>query len=205
MRKHSEIVDEILGELKPLRDGVSIHDARNDVITSLYLLNLGMEFLDRSSVAKTRTRLKQVLKTVHRLKHQLTSLPKIYRPPFGYGEGSTPMSLEKILAITDKLLTHDLARKETGDPLKRQCASWAYVIMVRLSQKRLTSSSARSPLRVIASLIYEKCKGREVDLERACEAALKFRPTLDDVCLRENFEYFLEGKRARVRVRTSVH
>jgi hypothetical protein len=101
------------------------------------------------------------------------------------------------------------AQNGAADPLKRTCALWAYAIMVRLSQKRPASSSVNSSLRVITSLIYERCKGRQQDLERACEAALKFRPTLFDLCPREDFgrayNRLLEAKRARLRAQTSVH
>jgi hypothetical protein len=208
MRKLSEIVDEILGELQPLRDGLSIHRARNDVITSLYMVTRRMVFLDRSTAAKNRTSAKQIEKTVHRLRRQWASAPRIVRTALN--DSSASMSLEKILEDFERGLTlFAQIRFGVGDPLKRSCALWAYAIMVRLSQKRPASSSVNSSLRVITSLIYERCKGRQQDLERACEAALKFRPTLDDLCPREDFERvhdrLLEAKRARVRARTSVH
>ena len=139
-------------------------------------------------------------------------------------DSSASMSLEKTLEDFERgltlfaqirpahflgYITTSLAQSGAGDPLKRSCALWAYAIVVRLSQKRPASSSVNSPLRVITSLIYERCKGRQQDLERACEAALKFRPTLFDLCPREDFERvysrLLEAKRARVRARTSVH
>jgi hypothetical protein len=123
------------------------------------------------------------------------------------------MSLEKILEDFERGLTSFAQAKyfpkNVGDPLKRTCAYWAYAIMVRLSQKRPASSSVNSPLRVITSLIYERCKGRQQDLERACEAALKFRPTLFDLCPREDFgrayNHLYEVKRARLRAQTSIH
>jgi hypothetical protein len=211
MRKLSEIVDEILGELQPLRDGLSIHRARNDVITSLYLVTRWMVFLDRSTAAKNRTIAKQIQKTVHRLRRQWASAPRIVRTALN--DSSASMSLEKILEDFERGLTlfaqFRFAQNGAGDPLKRSCSLWAYAIMVRLSQKRPASSSVNSSLRVITSLIYERCKGRQQDLERACEAALKFRPTLDDLWPREDFERvhdrLLEAKRARVRARTSLH
>jgi len=211
MRKLSEIVDEILGELQPLRDGLSIHWVRNDVSTSLYMVTRWVVFLDRSTAAKNRTRAKQIQKTVHRLRRQWASAPRIIRTAMNDSSAST--SLEKILEDIERGLTlftqNRFPHSGAADPLKRTCAYWAYVIMVRLSQKRPASSSVNSPLRVITSLIYERCKGRQQDLERACEAALKFRPALDDLCPRELFEKIhdrlLEAKRARVRARTSVH
>ena len=209
MRKLSEIVDEILGELQPLRDGLSKARARNDVITSLYMVTRWMVFLDRSTAAKNRTSAKQIQKTVHRLRRQWASAPRIVRTALN--NSSASVSLEKILEDFERGLTSfaQIRFPSVGDPLKRSCAYWAYIIMVRLSQKRPASSSVNSPLRVITSLIYERCKGRQQDLERACEAALKFRPRLDDLCPREDFERvynrLLEAKRARVRARTSVH
>ena len=211
MRKHSEIVDEILRELRPLRDGISIHRARNDVITSLFIVTRFLAvFLDRSTAAKNRTSAKRIQKTVHGLRRQWASAPRIVRTALN---SSASMSLEKILEDLERGLTSlaqpRFAQNGVGDPLKKSCALFAYAIMVRLSQKRPASSSVNSSLRVITSLIYERCKGRQQDLERACEAALKSRPTLDDLCPREDFERvysrLLEAKRARVRARTSVH
>jgi hypothetical protein len=223
MRKHSEIVDEILGELQPLRDGLSKARARNEVITSLYIVrNLLGDLLDRSTVAKYRTSAKQIQKTVHRLRRQWASAPRIVKTALN--DSSASMSLEKILEDFERGLTlfaqirpgnvlsyiaTNLAQNGAGDPLKRMCALWAYAIMVRLSQKRPASSSARSSLRVITSLVYERCKGRQQDLERACEAALKLRPTLFDLCSREDFgrvySRLREAKLARIRAQTSVH
>ena len=223
MRKLSEIVDEILCELRPLRDGFSKARARNEVITSLYIVrNLWMGFLDRSTAVKDRTSAKQIQKTVHRLRRQWASAPRIVRTALN--DSSASMSLEKTLEDFERGLTlfaeirpghflsyiaTGLAQNGAGDPLKRSCALWAYAIMVRLSQKRPASSSVNSPLRVITSLIYERCKGRQQDLERACEAALKFRPTLFDLCPREDFgrayNRLDEAKRARLRAQTSVH
>src|SRR6516165_3848953 len=212
MRKLSEIVDEILCELRPLRDGFSKARARNEVITSLYIVrNLWMGFLDRSTAVKDRTSAKQIQKTVHRLRRQWASAPRIVRTaPF---DSSASMSIEKILEDLERGLTSFAETKyfpkNVGDPLKRSCALWAYAIVVRLSQKRPASSSVNSPLRVITSLIYERCKGRQQDLERACEAALKLRPTLFDLCPREDFgrayNRLDEAKRARLRAQTSVH
>ena len=209
MRKFSEIVDEILRELQPLRDGLSKARARNEVITSLYLVTRWMVFLDRSTAAKNRTSAKQIQKTVHRLRRQWASAPRIVRTaPF---DSSASMSIEKILEDLERGLTSFAETKyfpkNVGDPLKRSCALWAYAIVVRLSKKRPTSSSVNSSLRVITSLIYERCKGRQQDLERACEAALKFRPTLFDLCPREDFgrAYNRLDEGARLRAQTSVH
>src|SRR5262249_19648485 len=163
---------------------------RNEVITSLYLVTRWMVFLDRSTAAKNRTSAKQIQKTVHRLRRQWASAPRIIRTAMNDSSAST--SLEKILEAIERGLTlftqNRFPHSGAAGPLKRTCAYWAYVIMVRLSQKRPASSSVNSPLRVITSLIYERCKGRQQDLERACEAALKFRPTLDFLCPRDDFE-----------------
>src|SRR5262245_31853460 len=97
MRKHSEIVDEILRELRPLRDGLSKARARNEIITSLYIVRTTwMVFLDRSTAVKNRTSAKQIQKTVHRLRRQWDSAPRIVRrtTPF---DSSASLSLEKIL------------------------------------------------------------------------------------------------------------
>ena len=59
------------------------------------------------------------------------------------------------------------------DYIKAVCAYEAYKIMMECSKKPPASSSENSPLRVIASLIYQHSTGKRQDLERACEDTLR--------------------------------
>jgi hypothetical protein len=211
MHEPAQLVSAILEELRPLRDGVSQDKAKNKVDVWLRETKKQMAVLDRLSVKKNRNSAKQIRNTIHRLQYQIRTAPRLVQncgyvqPAFPDGPVfSVPKMLSWMDVALDKLTTFSAPR----DYSKALCASRAYRIMVECSKKRPTSSSENSPLRVIASLIFQHCTGKRQDLERACEDALRRGGrgwTSDDPAPRALFDSLVREILARQHARPDLN
>jgi hypothetical protein len=177
MREPAQLVSAaILRELRPLRDAISQDKAKNKVDVWLRETKKQMAVLDRLSIKKNRNSAKQIRNTIHRLQYQIRTAPRLVQN-CGYVQPTFPngpiFSVPKMLSLMDEALDKLATFSAFMDYTKALCASRAYSIMVKCSKKPPASSSENSPLRVIASLIYQHCTGKRQDLERACEDTLR--------------------------------
>jgi hypothetical protein len=182
MREPAQLVSAILEELRPLRNGVSQDKAKNLVHDQLLVLKIGMPVLDRLSVKKNRNSARQIRNTIHRLQYQIRTAPRPVQN-CGYVRPNGPVqtfpnddaifSVPEMLSLMDEALDRLATFSAAMDYIKAWCASSAKRIMLQCSKKPPASSSENSPLRVIASLIYQYCTGKQQDLERACEDVLR--------------------------------
>src|SRR5881227_1838334 len=78
MREPAQLVSAaILRELRPLRDGVSQDQAKSRVDACLRTMKEQMAVLDRLSVKKNRNSARQIRNTIHRLKYQIRTAPRL--------------------------------------------------------------------------------------------------------------------------------
>jgi hypothetical protein len=207
-----KILNEIVDELRPLRDAAKESDAMLGVrIVLRYMDQHFMPIKDRRSIKQNRTSSKQIQRTINKLRYQIRSAPWPVRVIAETCNGNDPLLplLEQTLMAADAALSGFVEQDATADIVKPMCACCAYATIEAFSEKRPTSSSAASPLRVIAGLIYECCTGRQQDLERACEAALQWRPTMDEIigryAFKEGYDHFIELERALVQSQNKKH
>jgi len=177
MREPAQLVSAaILRELRPLRDGVSQDKAKSQIDACLGLMKKQMAVLDRLSVMKNRKSARQIRNTIQRLQYQILTAPGLVQN-CGYVQQIFPngpiFSVPEMLSLMDEALDKLATFSASMDYTKAMCAFRAYSIMEECSKKPPASSSENSPLRVIASLIYQHCTGKRQDLERACEDALR--------------------------------
>ncbi len=175
-RSRGEIVGEIVAELEPLRSGISRKKAEIVVRTQLSAMQNEMDLFHRQSLKKNRDSAKRIRNTIRRLKHQIAAAPPPHQKPRVHRDiprRATIADRSGNAGIDGRELAEHVTLSGAADRIKFSCAARGHNIMLKCSKKTPASSSANSPLRVIAGLIYEHCTGKWRDLERACEAALR--------------------------------
>ncbi|MGJ5120954.1 hypothetical protein [Bradyrhizobium oligotrophicum] len=124
------------------------------------------EFFTRDAIVKTRDDARLIKKAAVRLTDlaaQATLSPEL-RLRLAPEEERLRTVIRAVCKICD-----EADRDQRDDQVKIWCAEIAFTLLVRFSDKPPTSGSARSPFRVIASLLYEIVTGEAGhDLRRAC-------------------------------------
>jgi hypothetical protein len=83
--------------------------------------------------------------------------------------------LKRIGEVCDRAIKNGFGFHPNKDFCQVMCARSAYVLMQKLSNATISSSSPESKFRVITGLLYQAVSGSDAppDLERACDAELR--------------------------------
>jgi hypothetical protein len=142
------------------------------------------DYLDRSSIRKTRDDARTILQSIAELKRhvQRSTLSPELKLRLGLdATGSSseianmpvPRLLETLQIISEICEAADQGQP-SEDPVKVWCAKVAHTLMFRFSDERRSSGSPRSSYRIIAGLLYEILTGEaHRDLKRACDNHLR--------------------------------
>lgn len=156
--------------LREIRSHLAGGDGMCSIIRALRLAT--PEYLERAAIDKTRDEAREIAGLAERMGALLTR--STIAPELRL---RMQPEMESLLASLEAV-RHQCLEAEKNQPSSDQvllwCASTAFSLVFRFSDKMPTSGSARSPYRVVASLLYEVVAGKQGhDLRRACDAHLK--------------------------------
>jgi len=166
-----DLVSAIATRLKPWHECWQDRDVLQAVGKQLRALQAAApEFLSREAVRKTRASARKILAATMKIEGELAALPELRL------RLKSPQKIELLEEIKRECRAAVKGTLGAGrrDQIKEWCARSAFALVVRFSKHRPTSSSADSPYRHIASLLYEAVTGRrDKDFERVCKVVLK--------------------------------
>jgi hypothetical protein len=141
--------------------------SRNGMCAVIRTLRLAApEYLAREAIRKTRDDARAIAESVEHLRElisQKTLAPEL-RLRLAPEIGHLSDTLQAV-----KEICQQAENQPRDDQIKMWCAKIAFSLMIRFSDKPPTSSSPRSPYRLIASLLYEVLSSESGhDLRRAC-------------------------------------
>jgi hypothetical protein len=157
---------------------IRTHLTRNGMCSIVRALRRATpEYLERGAIDKTRDEAREIAglaKKMGALLTRSTIAPELRL--------RMQLEMESLLASLEAV-RHQCLEAEKNQPGSDQillwCARIAFTLVFRFSDKMPTSGSARSPYRVVASLLYEVTTGEQGhDLKRACDAHLKAMRTV---------------------------
>jgi hypothetical protein len=165
-RKEQHRYLEILREIRS-------HLTRNGMCSIVRALRRATpEYLERGAIGKTRDQAREIAGLAERMCALLTR--STIAPELRL---RMQPEMESLLASLEAVRHQCLEAEKnqpSGDQVLLWCASTAFSLVLQFSDKMPTSGSARSPYRVVASLLYEVVTGEHGhDLRRACNAHLK--------------------------------
>jgi hypothetical protein len=189
-RTDAEIAEDIVRLLNP----ESCEEIKATIVECLMMhRELLARIYSRDAVKKNRAAAKRLRDDINRLMMSMEAAPSdvimVAPPPLkpkiaGVAVQDYLLPGDHFGAFYEYLWGMDEACQRTerksasNDHSKTRCAELARGLMRKFSRKRPTSYKG-SPFRTITSRIFEHVTGeRNVDLERACEAALKARPNV---------------------------
>jgi hypothetical protein len=171
-RPDTELVQQIEGELRPLKADVALATPAAIIESLNRLRSVSPQFFSRQAVKDTRKDARQITGTTQKLNRLLDQASPELRlrlklePIPGY----VPPLTAALDAALDECAAAVASKASHENEVMKWCALEAWRLIVTFSDRRPSSGSATSPLRVIASLVYEAVTGiRDKDLRRTCD------------------------------------
>jgi hypothetical protein len=165
-RKEQRRYQEILREIRS-------HLTRNGMYGVVRVLRrTSPEYLERCAIQKTREDADAIAKSVAKLSELLERAT--LAPEMQLRLEPEKDALLRGLRAVQEICEQADQNQPGADQVLIWCASIAFTLLFRFSDKMPTSGSAQSPYRVVASLLYEVLTGEHGhDLRRACDKHLK--------------------------------
>jgi hypothetical protein len=176
--RQSEIIDEIVGELEPLKPGCTKAAATAEVKHQLNVLlkqipwqreisNLKRDPVYFRRLDRALSKVQKLLKSAPGLAGDILRSPK-------FGNRSDIEGLGRLREVCGQMKSGQASYRPSYDtPAQRLCAHFAHSLMQRLSANKITGTEGDA-FRIIAEKLYEAISGKVgADLKRACDAVLK--------------------------------
>ena len=184
VQKRADIVEEIVNNLLPLRKTLSPKNVAAEIEQHIKLLSMVIAKLEKlTSASATRGAATELSSALCKLIGSLRNVPSeldylLFWQAASEEDAVTPrrqllLMLEGILRASEKIAEGVEGPSANYDFMKRNCATFAAILMRQFSTQPITSV-LESRFRRIASLLYSALAGgQEPDLKRACDAELR--------------------------------
>jgi hypothetical protein len=173
----SDIVVAIADELSPLQEKKSPNEVEQSIRATLEKSRWLMDRYSRAAIRANRPHIKKLQNSIRRLKDDIHKAPRPVQISMFSGM-SQPYGQEAFLNDLEEMGCRLADASDIGrrDMIKQASAEIALNFFVFYSTKIPSSGSAKSPMRIVAGMVYEYFTGeagQDLDLERPCERAIK--------------------------------
>jgi hypothetical protein len=158
---------------------IRLHLSRNGMCGVIRILRRATpDYLTRDAIRKTRDDSRAIAKSVSQLEEQVKQ--STLSPELVFRLGPERERLLDVLRAVKRVCEEAEQNQPPDDQVRTWCAKIAHTLIIRFSEERPSSGSARSRYRIVAGLLYEILTGESGrDLKRACDEELtKMRQAL---------------------------
>jgi hypothetical protein len=169
------IVTAIVDELSPLLEQKSRNEVEQSIAATLERSRWLKGRYSRRAIRANRPHIKKLQNSIRRLEGDILKTPRPVQISMFSGM-SQPYAQEAFLNDLKEMGRRLAAAEITGhrDNIKQISAEIALDFFVFHSKNIPSSGNAKSPMRIVAGLVYEYFTGkRDRDLERPCKAAIQ--------------------------------